>query len=92
MQSLTHEIHFWIGKDSTPDKAGTAAYRTVDLYRHVSQNQHDNSALSYPNDLMSTITTTSHTVVVFGVMCQLRYYLYSSWERLLGLSLKYIAC
>jgi len=34
-QSLTHEIHFWIGKLSTPDKYGTAAYRTVDLYRHL---------------------------------------------------------
>ena len=40
MQSLTHEIHFWIGKLSTPDKYGTAAYRTIDLYRHVSQSQH----------------------------------------------------
>lgn len=36
MQSLTHEIHFWIGSGSSHDKKGTAAYRTVDLYRHVS--------------------------------------------------------
>ena len=36
MQCLTHEIHFWIGSGSSHDKKGTAAYRTVDLYRHVS--------------------------------------------------------
>ena len=54
MQSLTHEIHFWIGKLSTPDKYGTAAYRTVDLYRHVSQSQHYHIL----NDVMSTILAT----------------------------------
>ena len=35
-QVLTHDIHFWIGKHSTPDKYGTAAYKTVDLHSHVS--------------------------------------------------------
>ena len=48
MQSLFHEIHFWIGKHSTPDKYGTAAYRTVDLYRHVSHNYRTLNDLKCP--------------------------------------------
>ena len=35
-QVLTHEIHFWIGENSTADKYGTAAFKTVELYNHVS--------------------------------------------------------
>ena len=35
-QVLTHDIHFWIGGRSTADKYGTAAYKSVELYNHVS--------------------------------------------------------
>ena len=28
---LLHDIHFWIGMDTTPDEMGTAAYKTVEL-------------------------------------------------------------
>jgi hypothetical protein len=30
-KKLLHDIHFFIGKDSTPDEYGTAAYKTVEL-------------------------------------------------------------
>jgi len=28
---LLHDIHFWLGRDTTPDEMGTAAYKTVEL-------------------------------------------------------------
>lgn len=30
-EDLSHDLHFWIGGDSTQDEAGTAAYKTVEL-------------------------------------------------------------
>ena len=31
MQSFLYDVHFWIGKHSTQDEYGTAAYKTVEL-------------------------------------------------------------
>ncbi|KAL8589377.1 hypothetical protein ACOMHN_021529 [Nucella lapillus] len=30
-EELNHDVHFWIGKNSTQDEYGTAAYKTVEL-------------------------------------------------------------
>lgn len=36
VQELDHDVHFWIGKHSTQDEYGTAAYKTVELDTYVS--------------------------------------------------------
>lgn len=28
---IKHHIHFWLGSETTPDKSGVAAYKTVEL-------------------------------------------------------------
>lgn len=89
MQSLFHEIHFWIGKHSTPDKYGTAAYRTVDLYRHVSHNNIiivPSMTLNVPHDMTMPL---SHYILTWFVPDHDRS---RTSERLLGSILKCIVC
>jgi hypothetical protein len=76
MQSLTHEIHFWIGKLSTADKKGTAAYRTVDLYRHVSH---------YHNIIYldSLVKVPHDTIILYGFLEWELFMHRVTWERLL---------
>jgi len=34
-EKLSHDVHFWIGEQSTQDEYGTAAYKTVELDDHL---------------------------------------------------------
>lgn len=38
-QELDHDVHFYIGKYSTQDEYGTAAYKTVELDTYVRINK-----------------------------------------------------
>ncbi|KAJ7451682.1 actin regulatory protein [Mycena latifolia] len=34
-ESLSYDLHFWLGENTTQDEAGTAAYKTVELDDHL---------------------------------------------------------
>ncbi|THV02997.1 fragmin60 [Dendrothele bispora CBS 962.96] len=34
-ESLSYDLHFWLGRDTSQDEAGTAAYKTVELDDHL---------------------------------------------------------
>ncbi len=34
-ESLSYDLHFWLGEDTSQDEAGTAAYKTVELDDHL---------------------------------------------------------
>lgn len=38
-QELDHDVHFYIGKYSSQDEYGTAAYKTVELDTYVRMNK-----------------------------------------------------
>ncbi|EOD21362.1 hypothetical protein EMIHUDRAFT_69768 [Emiliania huxleyi CCMP1516] len=58
---LDHDVHFWIGSESTQDEYGTAAYKTVELddklsgravqYREVEGGESDRFARLFPQGL-----------------------------------------
>ena len=34
-KKLLHDVHFWLGRDTSQDEAGTAAYKTTELDTHL---------------------------------------------------------
>jgi gelsolin len=34
-EKLAWDVHFWLGKETSQDEAGTAAYKTVELDDHL---------------------------------------------------------
>ena len=56
--ALEYDVHFWIGKYSTQDEYGTAAYKTVELdtYHNDKPVQHREVCVYILLDLVSQYT------------------------------------
>jgi len=66
--TLKHDIHFWLGLETSQDEAGTAAYKTVELddYLKGAAAQH-REVMGYESDLFKTYFPTGICILHGGI-------------------------